>query len=188
MYNLYDILVDKENSCYVRIESIPNENGFNFGYRARILAVDPTTGYPSHLTCACVNLDTNTSYSSDLNCKFQPWLESVTEETKVENIKDIIEKLKNVTWTVPSFDSSDSESAYDSESEEEMEEVDENGMEGQNDKNEIENNLFIKTLRRKLTVDSEDDDATLVPNSPKSSSMISLNSNELTNNPIMATQ
>jgi len=187
MYNLNDILVDKENTCFVRIESIPNENGFNFGYRARILAVDPTTGYPSNLTCACVNLDTNNSYSSDLNCKFQPWLDSVTDDAEIEKIKNVIEELKNITWTVPSFDSSDSESAYDSEEEVEEEES-EDSINAQNDKNEIENNLFIKTLRRKLTVDSEDDDATLVPNSPKSSSMISLNSSELANEPIIATQ
>jgi len=183
MYNLYDILVDKEYSCFVRIESTPNENGINFGYRARILAVDPNTGYPSHLTCACVNLDTSTSYSSDLNCKFLPWLDTIKEETEVEKIKGIINNLKSITWTVPSFENSDSESAYDSESEDENED----NIGCQDDSNEIENNLFIKTLRRKRLDDSEDDDATLVPNSPKSTT-ISINNNEIPNSVVISTQ
>jgi len=180
MFNLYDILVDKEATSYVRIEDVPNKNGMNFGYRARVLAIDTNTGYPSHLTCACINLDSTNGYSVDLNCKFQPWVDTIKEESEIEKVKEIINNIKKITWTVPTYEDSDYE--YESEEENEIEEE-----VNEKDKEEIENNLHIKTLRRKILDDSEDDDATLVPNSPQSS-IIGLNTNEVTNNSEISTQ
>ncbi|ORX81233.1 hypothetical protein BCR32DRAFT_327376 [Anaeromyces robustus] len=188
MYNINDILVDKDASSFVKIEDIIKINGKNFGCRARILAIDPETGYPSNLTCACIDLDSTSGYSIDLNCKFQPWLETIDNETEKEKIKSIIDTLITKTWEI-SDNEDDEDYEYEEEEEEEEytsnneSECDDNNKceNNKNENEEIEKNLYIKTLRRKLLDDSEDDDATLVPNSPISP-MISLNSNEINNN------
>ncbi|ORX49716.1 hypothetical protein BCR36DRAFT_583778, partial [Piromyces finnis] len=159
MFNINDILVDKDATSYVRIESIPNKNNKNFEYRARILATDINTGYPSHLTCACVNLEQNTGYSIDLNCTFQPWINTIKEDNEIKKVENIINKIKNITWEMPTYE-------YDSEEEVnyEIEEIT-----SKNETEDIKNSLIIKTFKNNLCDENEDDDATLVSNSPQSS-------------------
>ncbi|KAG4090736.1 hypothetical protein H8356DRAFT_1712154 [Neocallimastix lanati (nom. inval.)] len=183
MYNINDILVDKDSTSFVRIENVSNNDKMNTCCRARILAVDSNTGYPIHLTCACIDIDNTTGYSVDLNCKFQPWLDTIEKESEKEEIEEIINKLKNINWEISSYEEEEDGEEYEEyENESDNESINEQGEE------EINNNLYIKTLRRKLLDDSEDDDATLVvPNSPNSP-IITLSTNEINSSTEVSTQ